>query len=77
MFDSDTLVMMAENHLEAIRFLQRITSSIEKEVKSQIKLKKEFQLLLTIPRIGDILGLTIMLEDGHSMEPKIFWQSKD
>lgn len=57
--------MMAETHLETIRFLQKIAKSIEKEVHSQIKLKKEFEMLLTIPGIGDILGLTIMLEVGN------------
>ena len=32
---------------------------------SQIKLKKEFISLLTTPGIGNILGLTIMLEVGN------------
>jgi transposase len=64
MFDSPYLVMMAEKQLETIHFLQTITSQIEKEVKSKIKLAKEFQMLITIPGIGDILALTIMLEVG-------------
>ncbi|MDX9789166.1 MAG: transposase [Desulfobacterales bacterium] len=33
-------------------------------VLSQIKMRKEFEMLLTIPGIGKILGLTIMLEVG-------------
>jgi len=37
---------------------------IEKEVHSQIKLCKEFTFLLTVPRIGDILPVIIMLEVG-------------
>jgi len=41
-----------------------IVSEIEIEVASQIKLKKEFISLLTTPGIGNILGLTIMLEVG-------------
>jgi transposase len=44
--------------------LKKIVKSIEKEVLSQIKLRKEFKLLLTIPGIGNILALTIMLEVG-------------
>ena len=64
MFDTELLFKMAETHLEAIRYLQQVTRGIEKTVKSQLKLKKEFELLLTIPGIGDILGMTIMLEVG-------------
>ncbi len=41
---------------------QKIT--IEKEVKTQVQLRKEFVMLITIPGIGTILGLTIMLEVG-------------
>ena len=39
---------------------------IEKKVLSQVKLRKEFQMLLTTPGIGKILGLTISLEVGDS-----------
>ena len=38
--------------------------TLKKEVLSQIKFKKEFEMLVTTPGIGDILGLTIMLEVG-------------
>lgn len=65
MFDSEHLILMAENHLEAICFLQTVTNSIERAVKSHITLKREFKMLLSIPGIGDILGLTIMLEVGN------------
>ena len=37
---------------------------MEKEVKSLITLRNEFTSLLTVPGIGDILGLTIMCEVG-------------
>ena len=50
--------------METIRFLDRIVGAIETQVNSQIKLKKQFRLLLTTPGIGNILGLTIMLEVG-------------
>ena len=55
---------MAQNSLAAIEFLKKIIKGIEKRVKSQVKLRKEFMMLLSIPGIGDILGLTIMLEVG-------------
>ncbi len=64
MFDSPTLVFTAKSNVWAIQFLNRSIYDIEKVVLSQIKLKKEFKLLQTIPGIGDILGLTIMLEVG-------------
>jgi len=39
-------------------------SGIEREVLKREKLKPEFVKLLTLPGVGDILGLTIMLETG-------------
>jgi len=64
MFDCPNLVFMANNSLAAINFLKKIILDIEKNVKSQVKMRKEFLMLLTIPGIGNILGLTISLEVG-------------
>ena len=64
LFDCPNLVFMANNSLAAIKFLKKISLDIEKRVKSQVKMRKEFLMLLTIPGIGNILGLTIMLEVG-------------
>ena len=64
MFADPHLVFTAKRNIATIRFLDRIVSEIELEVASQIKLKKEFIKLLTTPGIGNILGLTIMLEVG-------------
>lgn len=64
-FDSPYLVLAAKNNISTIRFLTERIKGIEKEVKSLIKLREEFKSLLTIPGIGDILGLTIMLEVGE------------
>jgi len=44
--------------------LAKIIKGIEKRVKPQVQLRKEFEMLTTIPGIGLILGLTIMLEVG-------------
>ena len=61
-----------QNNIAAIQFLKKIIKDIEKEVKSQVKLRKEFKMLLTITGIGDILGLTIMLEvDDINRFPKV------
>ena len=65
MFDSSNLVFMAQNNIATIQFLKKIIKDIEKKVTSQVKLRKEFKMLLTIPGIGNILGLTIMLEVGN------------
>lgn len=65
LFDSPNLALMARNSIETILFLKKIVNNIEKEVISQVKVRKEFELLKTIPGIGDILALTIMLEVGY------------
>jgi len=64
LFDSPNLVFMAQNNISTIKHLGKIVKGIEKEVKSQVKLRKEFVMLTTTPGIGLILGLTIMLEVG-------------
>jgi len=64
LFDSSNLAFMARNSIAAIEFLKTIIKGIEKQVKSQVKLRKEFVMLTTIPGVGLILGLTIMLEVG-------------
>jgi transposase len=65
LFDSPNLVFMAQNNIATIKHLDKIIQGIEKEVRSQVKLRKEFVLLTTVPGIGLILGLTIMLEVGN------------
>ena len=64
LFSDDHLVFTAKRNLATIRFFDHIVSDIEREVLSQIRLKNEFIKLLTTPGIGNILGLTIMLEVG-------------
>jgi transposase len=64
LFDCPDLVLMAANSWTTIEFLKHIIRGIEKRVMSQVKLRKEFTKLQTIPGIGKILALTIMLEVG-------------
>ena len=64
LFSDPHLVFTAKRNLWTIQFLDRIVSEIEQEVRSKIKLKKQFAALLTTPGVGNILGLTIMLEVG-------------
>jgi transposase len=64
LFDSEYLVFTAKKHIETVSFLEKTVKDIEKKVLAMATLKKEFELLKTIPGIGTILGLTIMLEVG-------------
>jgi len=57
-----TLAM--KSSLAVIRCLNDQILTIEKTVLSQMKLRPEFQQLLTVDGVGRILGLTIMLETG-------------
>lgn len=63
-FDAPLLKLIAKIGIETIGDLTRQIELIEKEVMSRVKLQPEFKYLLTIPGIGKILGLTIMLEVG-------------
>ncbi len=64
LFQSPNLVAMAENNISTILFLKGVIKRIEKTVVKQVNMKKEFEMLQTIPGIGIILGLTLMLEVG-------------
>lgn len=54
----------ARCHLETIGFLSQQIRSIERAVLPKVSLRPEFEMLLTMPGIGKILALTIMLEVG-------------
>lgn len=64
LFSDENLLLAAKSQVDTIQSLEGTIRNIERTVKAQLKLKQEFVLLLTIPGIGDILGLTIMLEVG-------------
>jgi transposase len=57
---------------ETIDFLTEKIKSIEKTVEQRVKLKEQYRYLPTIPGVGKILSLTIMLETGPiSRFPKV------
>lgn len=64
MFDCPYLVSTALYQMETIRFLEKQIKAIESEVEDKIKIDKAYRKLLTIPGIGRILAMTIMLEVG-------------
>ena len=49
---------------ETIDFLTRRIHTIERAVEGKVKLKEPYRYLLTLPGVGRILALTIMLETG-------------
>jgi len=63
-FDDERLVLMGQTNIEMIRFLTKQIRRIEKVVLDAVKLRPEYEKLLTVPGIGKILALTIMLETG-------------
>ena len=56
---------MGQTNVEMICFLTKQIRQIEKVVLDAIKLEPEYEKLLTVPGIGKILALTIMLETGE------------
>jgi len=64
LFDDPYLLLLAKNEMATIRHLGNVINEIESVVTAQISLKDEYRMLLTTPGIGQILGLTIMLEVG-------------
>lgn len=64
MFDDPFNSLFAMSSTSLIQFLDERIKEIEDRVKGYVDLKPEFKYLLTIPGIGKILGLTIMLEVG-------------
>ena len=64
LLQEEHIVLSAQANLDSIRFFTQQIRQLEKAIKNKIKLKKEFQYLMTVPGIGTILAMTIMLEVG-------------
>jgi len=64
LLEEEHLVLSAQANLDTIRFLTHQIKKIEKTITKRIKLNDAFQNLLTVPGIGNILAMTIMLEVG-------------
>ena len=63
-FDEEHLILSAEANVSTISFLDHQINKIQKAVRKKAKLRKPFEYLRTVPGIGEILALTIMLEVG-------------
>jgi len=62
--EEEYLVLSAQANLDSINFLKQRIHRLEKAIRKKVKLKKAFHYLKTVPGIGDVLALTIMLEVG-------------
>jgi len=58
------LQLMGRTNIETIKFFTKQIRALERAVLAEAKLKPAFEKLLTVPGIGNILALTIMLETG-------------
>ena len=64
-FGDESLVLAVASNLEVFRCLQEQVKLLEQAILERVQLRQEFDLLKTVDGIGDILGLTIMLEAGE------------
>jgi len=60
----ENLLLCAQTNLDIIAFLIQQIKTLEKVIKKKVKLDKAFEQLMTVPGIGFILAMTIMLEVG-------------
>ena len=58
------IVLSAQANLDTIVFLKQQIQRLEKAIQKKVKLNKAFRQLMTVPGIGLILAMTIMLEVG-------------
>ncbi len=62
--ENDDLALAGRASKESIDFLTRKIREIERVVEDRSKLKDSYRHLLTLPGVGKILALTIMMETG-------------
>ncbi len=60
----EELALTGEVSKQAIDFLTRQIKRVEKKIREKIELKDEYTCLTTMPGVGVILSLTIVLETG-------------
>jgi transposase len=61
---SEDVFLAASSNLVILNSLQKQIKVIEKSIMSKVKSNTSFKQLLSVPGIGEILGLTIVLETG-------------
>lgn len=61
---NEDLALAGQTSKDAIDFLTRKIWELERVIERKIELREPYKKLLTIPGVGKILALTIMLESG-------------
>ena len=64
LMDNEDLALAGEVSKETIDYLTRKITKIERFVEKKVELKQSYGYLHSIPGVGRILALTIMLETG-------------
>jgi len=64
-FADSRLALIAKTSMNAIGFYLENIRGIEKVVRKAVRKRQAFECLHTVPGIGDVLALTIMLEVGE------------
>ena len=64
LLEDEFRALAVNSNLAVMQALEAQIKVLEQKVKAEIRLKPQFRQLLTVNGIGDILGLTIMLETG-------------
>jgi len=62
--ENDDLALAGMVSKETIDFLTHQIRKIERAIEGKIQLKQQYRYLLTLPGVGTVLALTIMLETG-------------
>jgi transposase len=62
--DDENRALAIQSTLVVMQSLEGMIELLEKTVKARIRLRPAFRALLTVKCIGEILGLTMMLETG-------------
>ena len=63
-FEDANIALAVQSNLQVFGCLQEQIGRLEEAVLEQVKLRPAYRQLLTVPGIGKILALTIMLETG-------------
>jgi transposase len=72
LLDQEYVFLSAQASFDTIAFLNQQILRLEKSIIKRVKLDKAFEHLMTVPGIGKILAMTIMLEVGDiSRFPKV------
>jgi transposase len=62
LFKDPFAALAAKNSISTVAFLETKAKQIEKAILAAVKLEKQFEVITSMPGVGNILGLTVMLE---------------